>query len=122
MICGTAVLLGAFGAHALENVLVDWYEAERAAQKLDSWKTGVIYQVLHGMALLILGVLSRFHDSRLLRLASVMFLAGVLLFSGSLYLWVLTDFKPFVMVVPVGGVSFLLGWLLTTISPLENPF
>ena len=117
--CGTAVLLGAFGAHALKDVLPQWYEAARAIEKLDSWKTAVLYQMIHGLALILVGLLLRDVTSKALRISSFAFLAGILLFSGDLYLWVLTDIKIFAIIVPLGGVSFVFGWVCLLFSPLR---
>ncbi|MDG2014262.1 MAG: DUF423 domain-containing protein [Pirellulaceae bacterium] len=118
LVCGTAVLLGAFGAHALKDVLPQWYDAARAIEKLDSWKTAVVYQMMHGLALILVGLLLRDRPSKALRVAGFAFLTGILLFSGDLYLWVLSDMKPFAMIVPLGGVSFVVGWLCVLFAPL----
>ena len=117
--CGVAVVLGAFGAHALKDVLPEWYDALRASEKLEVWKTAVMYQLMHGFALLFVGLYARFQASRLLTFSSYAFAVGIFLFSGDLYLWVLTDISIFAMIVPLGGLSFILGWLgivLTTFS------
>ena len=119
-LCGSAVLLGAFGAHALETNLYRWYEADRAFEKLGSWQTAVQYQMAHGLALLFLGLLTAGGFSRNPRLVAGFFLLGVLVFSGFLYLWVLTDWKILAMLVPVGGVSFVLGWLSMCLLPLDQ--
>lgn len=100
-----AVMLGAFGAHALrgqidENLLV-------------AFNTGAQYQMYHALALLMVGVLAQlFPGHKLLNWSSLLFVAGMLLFSGSLYALALTQIKWFGPVTPVGGLAFMVGWLL----------
>ena len=103
-LAGTAVALGAFGAHALEGAL--------SPRRLDTFETAVRYQFLHALALLVL------HQARLggsmaeaaaARVGATL-LAGTAVFSGSLYALVATDVGAFGAVAPVGGVLLLLGW------------
>jgi uncharacterized membrane protein YgdD (TMEM256/DUF423 family) len=99
-----AVIIGAFGAHGLENTL-----SEHA---LARYHTGVEYQFYHVMALLVLGVLSSSLSSipKLIKFSGIAFTVGILLFSGSLYLYALTGITKFGMVTPLGGLAFILGW------------
>jgi uncharacterized membrane protein YgdD (TMEM256/DUF423 family) len=99
-----AVILGAFGAHGLEK-LVD----ERMLQR---FHTGVEYQFYHALALLLVGVLQDRIRHRWLDYAGYAFVAGILLFSGSLYLYVLTGVTKIAIVTPFGGMAFIIGWLL----------
>ena len=99
---GLAVLLGAFAAHGLKNTL--------SAESLAVLQTGVQYQFIHALALLLVVLLAQQHASRALLFAAVFFTAGVVLFSGSLYVLVLTPFKPGLL-TPVGGSLLVLGWL-----------
>jgi uncharacterized membrane protein YgdD (TMEM256/DUF423 family) len=96
------VVLGAFGAHALESRL--------SAGHLIWWQKAVNYQGLHTLALLGTGLLALQHPSRALRNAGWLFLAGMLLFSGSLYLLTLTDQRMLGLVTPFGGTAFIAGW------------
>ncbi|HEY3063918.1 MAG TPA: DUF423 domain-containing protein [Chloroflexota bacterium] len=101
-----AVALGAFGAHALRDRL--------SASLLDTFQTGVTYQMYHALALLAVGILlARFSvdGSPWLTAAGWLFIAGTVLFSGSLYLLALTDTRWLGAITPVGGVGLLLGWL-----------
>lgn len=98
-----AVLLGAFGAHVLQN-MVD-------ARFIEVWKTAVQYQMFHSLILLVLSLNSSLPCSAYLQRAGVFFAAGISLFSGSLYLLVITGFSPLGMITPLGGLSFLAGWL-----------
>jgi uncharacterized membrane protein YgdD (TMEM256/DUF423 family) len=101
-------MLGAFGAHALENQLPE--------QHLIWWQKGVSYQGLHTLAILMVGLLGLYHPSKLLHLAGWCYLTGTLLFSGSLYLLALTDIRPLGMLTPFGGLGFIVGWFLLALT------
>lgn len=104
----TAVMLGAFGAHALRDLLEPRF--------LAVWQTAVQYQFWHVAALLAVGCFQQRTECRWLGLASLGFILGIVIFSGSLYLMALTGFRPLGMVTPVGGVLFILAWLSLFIS------
>lgn len=114
LICGAlfallAVMAGAFGAHGLRDVI-----SERS---LEVFQTAVTYQVYHSLALILVAILPIAGLSRhLLGIAAGFFIAGILLFSGSLYLLVLTDMRWVGPVTPVGGLGFMVGWILVAIS------
>ncbi len=95
----TAVALGAFGAHALKDLL--------SAELLEVYKTGILYHLIHSAVLFALA-LSR---KQKFNPAFIFFLAGIILFSFSLYLYSFTGIIFFTMITPLGGISFLLGWL-----------
>jgi len=99
---GLAVLLGAFAAHGLKNIL--------SASSLTVLQTGVQYQFIHALALLLVAVLAQSRPSRALWFAALLFTVGIVLFSGSLYVLVLTPFKPG-LVTPIGGSLLVLGWV-----------
>lgn len=125
-LCGVAVAMGAFGAHALEGVIGKWYEPELAVKRLVNWHTAVEYQFFHGIALICLGmwqnVAARNSPQRsMASIASMwLFISGIVLFSGGLFAWVLSANKLFVMMVPAGGVCFLTGWISFLLSVLKN--
>ena len=96
-----AVALGAFGAHGLKHIATD------AAQQ--TWETAAQYHFYHALALLLVGVLIR--DYPQAKIGGRLMLAGIVLFSGSLYLLALTQIKILGAITPLGGVCFLLGWL-----------
>ena len=100
---GTAVLLGAFGAHGLRDVLDD--------RMLAIFETGVRYQMYHALALLALGALKS-RTQLPLYAVGALFLAGTLMFSGSLYALALTGVRALGMITPIGGVAFAAGWIL----------
>ncbi|MDH5737336.1 MAG: DUF423 domain-containing protein [Gammaproteobacteria bacterium] len=97
------VVLGAFGAHYLKSRL-----AEAA---LHAWETAVLYQMFHTLALLLIGILmQRFPQEPLYNASAMAMLAGMLLFSGSIYLLSLFGWKLLGPVTPLGGLAFMLGW------------
>lgn len=101
----TAVMAGAFGAHALRSLVSD--------RGLDVFQTAVAYQMSHAIALVLVALLSGLDLSRrLLGLAAGFFLAGIVLFSGSLYTLVLTDMRWVGPITPLGGLCFMIGWAL----------
>lgn len=98
-----SVAAGAFGAHALR--------ARVPAQDLVTFETGVRYQMYHALAMLVVAwVLTVAPDAVAARWAGRLFLVGTVIFSGSLYLLVLTDTRWLGAVTPIGGVAFLAGW------------
>ena len=104
------VALGAFGAHALR--------ARVEPDLLAVWKTGVEYQLYHALALGILSVVAL--PERITRAVGALFLAGVVLFSGSLYVLVLSGVRTFGMITPIGGVCFLVGWAVLAAGALRR--
>ncbi len=100
-----AVVIGAFGAHSLENAI--------SLHALQRYHTGVEYQFYHVVALLSVGVLSAKHTNipLKLKLSGLFFVLGIILFSGSLYLFALTGKTYYGMITPLGGLSFIIGWL-----------
>jgi len=106
-----AVAAGAFGAHALRDRL--------SADLLGVFQTGVTYQMYHALALLGVGILlARFSTdgSVWLSAAGWLFVAGSVLFSGSLYLLALSGTTWLGAITPLGGVAFLLGWLALAVG------
>jgi uncharacterized membrane protein YgdD (TMEM256/DUF423 family) len=110
---GLAVAAGAFASHALQNQLT-----ERA---IAVFNTGVRYQMYHALALLIVAMLVGTAKSTLpwLTAAGWCFIAGVVLFSGSLYLISLAGIKAVGPVTPIGGVAFLAGWVCLAIAAVR---
>ena len=103
--CFLAVALGAFGAHALKGTLA-------AHAMTDVWNKAVLYQFVHALALLVLAVLPATS-----RAASTLFVSGIALFSGSLYLLALTNVKWLGAITPLGGLCFLAGWVSLAVWP-----
>lgn len=103
---------GAFGAHGLR--------ARVSPDMLAVWQTAVLYQLVHGLGLLGIAALrSRLH-ARLASAAAIFLLTGILVFSGSLYALVLTDVRVLGAITPLGGLSFMVGWLLMALASLRG--
>ncbi|MCD5971290.1 MULTISPECIES: DUF423 domain-containing protein [Pseudomonas] len=100
----TGVALGAFAAHALKNRLSPEY--------LAIFHTGVLYQLIHALAILGVAVLAAQLPGRLMTWAGFSFALGIVLFSGSLYLLTLTGISKLGIITPFGGLAFLVGWAL----------
>jgi len=100
----TGVALGAFAAHGLKNRL--------SAECLAIFHTGVMYQLVHALALLAVALLAVQIPGRLMTWAGISFVVGIVLFSGSLYLLTLTGVTRLGIITPFGGLAFLVGWLL----------
>ena len=98
------VIMGAFGAHALNEILDDYGKS--------IYNKAVLYHMFHSIALLILGLITKIQPEIPLYMAGWSFLFGILLFSGSLYILAITGIKPLGMITPIGGVLFIIGWIL----------
>jgi uncharacterized membrane protein YgdD (TMEM256/DUF423 family) len=112
---GTAVALGAFGAHGLRTIL--------SPEMLAVYETGVRYQMYHALALIAVGFAGaslRYGERRLLLGASWAFGCGTLLFSGSLYALALTGLSSLGAVTPAGGAAFIAGWALSAAAFLRR--
>lgn len=107
-----AVALGAFGAHGLKNRL--------DTDKLTTYETGASYQMYHGLALVGVGVWSKFTTpTTSMVLAEWFFVIGIVLFSGSLYLLAVSGNRKLGAITPLGGVCFLIGWACVFIGALS---
>lgn len=104
-LCFLAVALGAFGAHALKNTL-------QANGTADAWHTAVLYHLAHAIALIALAL----HGTPN-RGACYLLIAGVALFSGSLYVLALTNVRWLGAITPIGGLCFLAGWAWLALAP-----
>ncbi len=108
-----AIILGAFAAHALEKSLSE--------RMLSVFKTAVEYHLYHALGLIILGLLFlHCNESNLIRVAIYTMLAGIVLFSGSLYILSLTGTSWLGMITPLGGMAFIVAWILVVIAYLKT--
>lgn len=107
-----AVLIGAFGAHGLKSMV--------EPEKLVTFETGVRYHFYHAFGLVIVGILQQQFETLRLNVSVYSFLVGILLFSFNCYLYVLTGMKVFAMIVPIGGLLFVLGWIVLTIKLVKK--
>jgi len=103
-----AVALGAFGAHGLKAILTP--------ELLDTYKTGILYHLIHSVVLLVLSVNQKY----VLKIPYYFILSGIILFSFSLYVYSITSIKVFAMITPIGGICLLLGWLLIIVFLVRN--
>ncbi len=106
------VVIGAFGAHNLKDKL--------STDNMKIFEKGVQYQAYHSMGLVIIGLLGFNFPHHLLWLPALLFIFGIILFSGSLYILVLSNIKWLGMVTPLGGISFVLGWIFLGWAVFRN--
>ncbi len=99
-----AVAIGAFGAHGLKQHI--------SGEMLQTYKTGVEYHFYHALGLLLIGVLTISFPSELLKWSAIFMVAGIVLFSGSLYVLAISGIKWIGAITPVGGLGFIAGWVL----------
>jgi uncharacterized membrane protein YgdD (TMEM256/DUF423 family) len=107
-----SVVLGAFAAHGLKSRLSDTL--------LNTFQTGVHYQMYHSLALILLVILYRQMPQALLVWSAGFMLAGIVFFSGSLYMLALTQVKWFGPITPLGGLCFIVGWALLIVAALKG--
>ena len=99
-----AVALGAFGSHALRGKISDYY--------LDVYKTAVLYHMIHALGLFAVAWVSTLTNDPKVNLAGIFLLTGIVLFSGSLYVLSVTGIKWLGAITPLGGLSFIAGWII----------
>lgn len=108
-----AVAFGAFGAHIVQDALTP--------DRFKVYETAVQYHFYHALGLLILGaVAANFEDSKWLTRSAICLIAGIFIFSGSLYILTLTDTAWLGMITPIGGFAFILGWIFFVIGVVRN--
>jgi len=112
-LAGLAVVNGAFSAHGLKARLEIMHgdDTELIDKRLKDYETGVRYQMYHALGLMLLGLVAARKPTPLWHLAGFGFIAGIFIFSGLLYMLVLFDQPKLGATVPIGGVSFIVGWL-----------
>ncbi|HVU21020.1 MAG TPA: DUF423 domain-containing protein [Rhizomicrobium sp.] len=103
-----AVVFGAFAAHGLSQQL--------EPRALAIFETGARYHMYHALAMGLAALAMQGNSARLATWSAALFLAGIVLFSGSLYALAMTGERIFAFVTPVGGVSFLAGWVLLALA------
>ena len=109
--CGLSVVLGAFGAHGLKDKLSDY--------SISVFNKGVMYQFFHGIGIILTVILDYNLKSLSFDTSIWLFIFGIILFSGSLYILAITEVKWFGMITPIGGIMFILGWALMFINVLK---
>ncbi|EJP02654.1 DUF423 domain-containing protein [Leptospira interrogans] len=106
------VALGAFGAHGLKSIL--------SPEMLAIYETGNRYHLIHTIPPLILALTGHLNNNGLVWISSILFLAGILIFSGSLYILSVTGIKILGAITPIGGVSFLIAWASLGFSVIRS--
>ena len=110
ILCGLAVALGAFGAHGLEKTLSD--------KAMATYQTGVQYHFLHALGLIACALIIQ--QGYNIKSSLWAFVIGILIFSGGCYAYAFTSIRAFALIVPLGGVSFLIGWFLGAYNILKS--
>ena len=106
------VVAGAMGVHALRDVL--------DAKALNTFETGVRFQIYHALALLAVGSLAGRWNTGFVKLSGVLFTAGVVLFSGSLYIFAITGIGVFGAIAPLGGLSLMAAWTSLIVGAIRQ--
>jgi uncharacterized membrane protein YgdD (TMEM256/DUF423 family) len=109
-LAGLGVAAGAMGTHLLKE---SWHWAP---EKLETYEVAVRYQMYHALALVLVGLLAPRFGSRLLSAAGWLLLAGIVLFSGGIYAFLVTEVKALVHVVPIGGTGWIVAWALLALA------
>ncbi len=107
------IALGAFGAHALEQKVTERF--------LKIYQTGVQYHMYHAMGLIFVGLIAgKLSSLNIIHTAGWFMLVGIVLFSGSLYVLSLTGITKFGMITPIGGLAFIIGWVLVIVAVMRG--
>jgi uncharacterized membrane protein YgdD (TMEM256/DUF423 family) len=108
-----SVVIGAFAAHVLDAVVT--------ADRMDTLDTAVQYQIFHTLALLgLIGIDDQLKATRCTNYVAGFFLLGMVLFCGSLYMLVATNISQFAIITPLGGLSFMMGWIMLLIAAIRE--
>ena len=117
IILALGIISGALGAHSLENHL--------NTEQLSIWNKAVLYHLIHGLGLLIISIITKIYNNINLKWCFYLLFAGIILFSGSLYLIALNNGvfgeiqflkKALIPITPIGGLCFIAGWILLAIK------
>ena len=108
--CALSVILGAFGAHALKD---------RLGEYASTYDKAVLYQMFHSLAILFIALLGYYLNTDNFNIVIWMFVLGILLFSGSLFVLSISGIKWLGAITPIGGTLFIIGWLLAFLKILK---
>lgn len=111
LLLASAVALGAFGAHALEEVLT--------AERMKTWETAVFYHTWNTLGVMLIAIVQQQFD-KAFKTATTLLLFGVLIFSGSLYTLCLSGIGIFGAITPIGGVLLIAGWIVFGVQVVSN--
>ena len=109
--CFLTVILGAFGAHALKDKLSEY--------SMSIYDKAVFYQVFHAIGILVVSILGQLFNTQDFNISGWFFVIGIVLFSGSLFILSITGIKWLGAITPIGGVMFIVGWLLLFFKVLK---
>lgn len=113
IVMALSVMIGAFGAHLLEPRI-----GEAA---IGVYETGVQYHMIHGLALILVGLTAgQIGETRRLYWAGCLFIVGIVLFSGSLYVLSISGIKVLGAITPIGGVAFIAGWIYFLLAIVQS--
>ena len=112
VLAAAAVVMGAFGAHAMEDHLA---QLENGCRRMDAWKTASHYHIVHAIGLILVG-LTPSAKPRLIKIAAWLLTIGILIFSGMLYVYSYSDIRILGAFVPIGGVCMIAGWVTFAIA------
>ena len=104
------IILGAFGAHGLKDIL--------DAYGKSIFEKAVLYQMFHSVGILILGIINEIMPNIHLELVGWAFIIGTIIFCGSLYILAITGIKSLGMITPIGGLLFIIGWIILFVKML----
>ena len=104
------IVLGSFGAHGLKDIL-DTYGKS-------IFEKAVLYQMFHSVGILFLGIINQIMPEVHLELVGWAFIIGTIIFCGSLYILAITGIKSFGMITPIGGLLFIIGWIILFVKML----
>ena len=107
-----AIVLGAFGAHIIKSKV--------SPEDLVIFETGVRYQTYHALGLMFIGLIGFHVQQNVIVIPSLMITAGIIIFSGSLYILVLSGVRWLGSITPIGGLSFIAGWILLAVNLIRN--
>lgn len=108
-----SVIIGAFGAHYLKPILLIY-------NRIETFETSVKYQFYHSFGILVCGILAKQYPDKNLNYIVLLFITGILIFSGSLYILCITNINWLGAITPIGGILFILGWLLLAYKLSKN--
>ena len=110
--CALCVIIGAFGAHGLKDILNEYSQ--------DIYEKGNLYHFFHSIALIINGILAKNFVNLNFDFSGYLFLLGIILFSFSLYALAITDIKILGAITPIGGVCFIIAWIYIAFQIYSN--
>ena len=112
VLAALAVSIGAFGAHGLKSKV--------SSEDLVIFETGVRYQMYHSLGLILIGILGFHFPSNIIQLPAALFIIGIIIFSGTLYLIPLTGLRWLGAITPIGGTALIVGWIALVYNIIKS--